>query len=101
MKKYFKQNIGTNSKQVHGLSIKSQTQLQRIIRSFNECPKSMRMVEVQTDIMRPNICRYVKVLAKKGLIQKFQFSRCACTGRIVVFYTTDRRYFKVKQLRLF
>lgn len=101
MKKQFSYNHRTTLLQCKGFGRLPYTQLQRVVQSFNEYPKSMRMVEVQTAIMRPNICRYVNVLKKRGVIKKVKCGRCKCTGRMVVFYSTDIRYLNTKQFSLF
>lgn len=55
------ENNQTNSP-LHNRSNKGKrfyTQMKTVFKAFNKQPKTMLMVEVETGIMRSNICRYV------------------------------------------
>jgi len=53
-------------------------------------PKTMAMVEHETGIMRPNICRYVGTLKKDGKIRLIKTDTCPITKCKAGFYQTDR-----------
>lgn len=44
-------------------------QMKRVFAAFHKQPKTMLMVEVETGIMRPNICRYVSKWKKQSRIK--------------------------------
>ncbi len=77
-------------------------QLLQAKEAFFEQPCTMRMVEVYTGILRPNICRYVATLKDSGLIQLYKVGRCPYTNHRAGFYTTNPALFsKPQQLSLF
>lgn len=81
------------------------TQLDVVFDSFKERPKTMKMVNMETDIMRENICRYVAILQEQGKIAVVKTGRCPITGYSGVnYYTTDPELFPARttsQLSLF
>ena len=52
-------------------------------------PKTMAMVEHETGIMRPNICRYVAFLKKNGKIRLIKTDTCPITKCKAGFYQTS------------
>jgi hypothetical protein len=56
--------------------------------AFMPKPATMRMVEVSTGILRPNICRYVARLKKLGLITFQGQGYCPHTKHLAGFYIT-------------
>ena len=64
-------------------------ELYRIIHAFFNEPATMRMVEVKTGILRPNICRYVARLKRKGQIKLTGYGLCPFTKHLAGFYTTN------------
>lgn len=57
--------------------------------AFQDKPSTMRMVEVKTQILRPNICRYVAKLKKMGLIILIRTDYCPHTNHLAGFYSTN------------
>jgi len=51
-------------------------QMKRVFAAFYKQPKTMLMVEVETGIMRPNICRYVSKWKKQDRIKIVSLSTC-------------------------
>ena len=72
-----------------GNSSKDTNELFRTFSAFFNKPATMRMVEVQTGILRPNICRYVARLQKSGKIKLIKFGYCPYTRHIAGFYSTN------------
>ncbi|NCD68087.1 hypothetical protein [Mucilaginibacter agri] len=68
---------------------KDSNELLRTFSAFFKEPSTMRMVEVQTGILRPNICRYVARLQKSGKIKLIKFGHCPYTKHIAGFYSTN------------
>jgi hypothetical protein len=62
-------------------------ELSAVYIAFLTAPATMRMVEVSTGILRPNICRYVAKLKKKGLIILVDKDLCPHTRHLAGFYT--------------
>ncbi len=57
--------------------------------SLLERPKTMRMVEVETGILRPNICRHIAALRKLKNIVLVYKGHCPYTKRTAGFYSTN------------
>jgi len=51
-------------------------QLKRTFEAFFTTPKTMLMVEVETGILRPNICRYVATWKKEKRIEIVRLGVC-------------------------
>lgn len=64
-------------------------QLSRVYNSFFESPKTMKEVDVETDIMRENICRYVRTFRKENRIALVGYRKCKITGcdRVGIYST--------------
>lgn len=77
-------------------------QLKRTYKAFKEAPKTMKMVEVETGIDRPNICRYVAYLEKRKKITTVKKAKCLITKHSAKYYSTDSDLFpKETQPELF
>lgn len=68
-------------------------QLKRTFRAFKQEPKTMKQVEVQTGIDRPNICRYVAWLRKRNKIVTVKKDTCPITKHKAQFLSTNPKYF--------
>lgn len=69
-------------------------QLARVFNSFFESPKTMKEVDVETGIMRENICRYVRTFRKENRIVLVGYRRCKITGcGRVGIYSTNPDFF--------
>ncbi len=79
------------------------TQLKIVYSAFIEKPMTMKEVDIETGIMRENICRYVDILLEKGLIAIIRKRRCKITRHTLVNeYTGNPALFpKSNQLDLF
>ncbi len=71
---------------------KESNELIRTLEAFRDAPATMRMVEVNTGILRPNICRYVSRLLKEGKIRLVRFNYCPHTHHIAGFYSSDKKH---------
>ena len=69
-------------------------QYQIVYQSFNERPKTMLDVSLETGILRANICRYVANMKDKGLIQLLYKKNDQHTKFTAGYYTTDKRLFR-------
>lgn len=78
-------------------------QMKRVFAAFYKQPKTMLMVEVETGIMRPNICRYVSKWKKQDRIKIVSLSICPISKHEgVQRLTTNPEMFpKSNQLNLF
>ena len=56
-------------------------QMKRVFAAFYKQPKTMLMVEVETGIMRPNICRYVSKWKKHDRIKIVSLGTCPISKR--------------------
>lgn len=64
-------------------------QFQATKEAFFQFPATMRMIEVQTGILRPNICRYVRTMSNSGIIQVVRIGLCPETRHRAGFYSTN------------
>lgn len=64
-------------------------QFQSTKEAFFQAPATMRMIEVQTGILRPNICRYVRTMSNSGIIQVVRIGLCPETRHRAGFYSTN------------
>jgi hypothetical protein len=73
-----------------------------VFNAFKE-PMTMKEADVQTGVMRENICRYVAELQSQGRIAVTMRRKCKITGYPnVKEYTTDENLFPASnQLNLF
>ena len=78
-------------------------QLKRVYNAFREKPMTMKEADVETGVMRENICRYVDTLLDRGLIAVTRKRQCTITGHSYVNeYTGNPDLFpKSNQLKLF
>lgn len=68
-------------------------QLIRTQAAFFKNPATMRMIEIQTGILRPSICRYVRTLRKSGSIEIVRIGYCPDTKHLAGFYSTNPALF--------
>ena len=66
------------------------SQIQAVVDSFHDGVKTMMEVSKETCIYRANICRYVRILKKTGLIFLVSKNRCRITNHLAGFYTTNK-----------
>jgi hypothetical protein len=77
-------------------------QVKRAFREFyREEPQTMLMVEVKTNIMRANLCRYVSHWKKLGVIFLVHKGKCPISKTLAGFYSTHPRYMPTAQLNMF
>ena len=67
-------------------------QLTLVQLSFFERPKTMKMVDKETGVMRENICRYKRIMQRSGAIWLINKSICPITRHRAGFYSTNPRY---------
>jgi hypothetical protein len=65
-------------------------QMSLVFHSFSERPKTMRMVEIETGIMRCNICRYVSKWKKSDRIKIAKIGICPITKNSRVQFLTTK-----------
>jgi hypothetical protein len=71
-----------------------QAQMKRVFSALYRQPKTMLMVEVETGIMRSNICRYVAKWRKKNCIKIVKLGICQISKSTgVQFLTTNPDFF--------
>lgn len=80
-----------------------EAQMKIVFSALYRQPKTMLMVEVETGIMRPNICRYVSKWKKRDCIKIVKFGICPISKRGGVQHlTTNPDLFpKSNQTKLF
>lgn len=95
------QKVSLGKRQIEGKQI--EPQMKRVFDAFFSQPKTMLMVEVETGILRPNICRYVSNMRKSQSIEIVRLGTCPISKYPRVQYlTTDPRLFPNSiQLNLF
>ena len=77
-------------------------QMKSVFDAFFEYPKTMKEVDIETNIMRENICWYVKYFRIRTKIALVGYRKCKITGREVGIYSTNPDFFlKSNQLELF
>ena len=93
----------TQSLNFNSLEQGKDKQLNMVFSAFFESPKTMKEVDMETTIMRENICRYVRTLRQKNRIALVGYRKCKVTGNGKVgIYTTNPELFpKSNQLQLF
>lgn len=79
-----------------------QAQFERVYQAFLKSPMTMKEADVQTGIMRENICRYVRALRLNNRIAKIKRRRCKVTKSMAWELTTNPELFPINgQLTLF
>lgn len=73
---------------------KFQAQQKRVFRAFFGPPKSMLEVEVETGVMRSNICWFVKEWQDRNSIQRVITGVCSITKMQVGKYSTNPMYWQ-------
>lgn len=70
------------------------TQMKKVFKAFQQHPKTMLMVSIETGILRANLCRYVAVWRKENRIQVVRKGVCPISKEGgVQFLTTNPEYF--------
>lgn len=72
----------------HSEGTQSDSQMKRVFESFYSQPKTMLMVEEETGIRRPNVCRYVAKWKKSSSIEIVKFGICPISRHSRVQYLT-------------
>jgi len=70
-----------------------EVQMIRVFAALYRQPKTMLMVEVETGIMRSNICRYVAKWQKINSIHLLKQGLCKVSKHRAGYYTTDTNLF--------
>lgn len=88
----------TNSPKVflhkeQGKSTVFQAQMKRVFASFKQQPKTMLTVSVETGILRANICRYIAIWRKAGLVKVLKYGICPISKHRAGFYTANQELF--------
>jgi hypothetical protein len=76
-------------------------QVKTAFREFYKQPSTMLMIEVQTGIMRANLCRYVANWKKLGVIYLVEKAKCPISKMMAGFYSTNPKYRPQAQLKMF
>lgn len=94
-------NVSLGKRPIEDTKIKPQ--MKKVFEAFFGQPKTMLMVEVETGILRPNICRYVSNLRKSKSIEIVRLGVCPISKYPKVqFLTTNPNLFpNSTQLNLF
>lgn len=80
------------------------TQIELVYRVLKEKPMTMLDVSFETNVLRANVCRYIRVMEKRGEVQKLFEARDKHTRHKAGYYTTDKNLFNrvdERQLKLF
>lgn len=78
------------------------SQLESVQQAFEDKPKTMWQVSIQTKITRPNVCRHVSTLRKTKRIALLHKGLCPISKYSAGFYTTNEDLFPSDpQLKLF
>jgi len=81
-------------------SVKNQAP--RVFKTFFDEPKTMKEVELDTNIDRAHICRYVATFLKENRIAFLHDRKCRASGSLAGAYTTNPELFpKSNQYSLF
>jgi hypothetical protein len=100
-----KATVAANSFDKRSKDTHFRSQYQTVYQSFQEKPKTMFQVEIETGVPRPYVCRYVDAMRKEGLTQEVKKGRCPISKWDKVgFYSTDPALFNkldTTQLNLF
>ena len=77
-------------------------QMNIVFKAFFEYPKTMKEVEVETNIDRANTCRYIWRFRDQKRIALVSYRKCKISGRDVGAYSTNPDLFPISnQLELF
>ncbi len=81
---------------------KRKAQLLKVFESFYSSPKTMMECEVETGVMRSNICWYKQNLIKASLISVIDKRNCTITKHKATVLTTNPALFpNTPQMRIF
>ena len=70
-----------------------QAQMKKVFAALYKQPKTMLMLEVETGIMRSNICWYVREWRQENSIKIVKKGICPISKHRAGFYTTDPSFF--------
>lgn len=70
-----------------------QAQMKRVFAAFQKQPKTMLAVSVETGILRANICRFIAIWRKSGLVKVAKYGICPISKHRAGFYTTNQELF--------
>lgn len=88
------------NKYIEYRSVKNQ--VPAVFKSFFDEPKTMKEVELDTNIDRAHICRYVATFLKENRIAFLHDRKCRATGSLAGAYTTNPELFPTSnQLSIF
>ena len=78
-------------------------QLNVIFNAFFESPKTMKEVDLETNIMRENICRHVSTLRSENRIALVGYRKCKVTGfdKVGIYTRNPDLFPKPNQMELF
>jgi predicted transcriptional regulator len=78
-------------------------QLNKVLKALKQKPMTMKEVDVYTNVMRENICRYIRTLLIENRIAIIRKRKCSITGfSMVNEYTANPDLFpKSNQLKMF
>jgi hypothetical protein len=77
-------------------------QVPTVFKAFFDEPKTMKEVELDTNIDRAHICRYVATFLKENRIAFLYDRKCRATGSLAGAYTTNPVLFPTSnQLSIF
>ena len=83
-------NHNNNPNQQHDKNNHFNAQLRNVFKAFFESPKTMKEVDVETGVMRENICWYCRELRKQNKLFPVQKRRCKITQHPrVIAWTTN------------
>ncbi len=68
-------------------------QMQRVFTEFQKQPATMKMVSIETNIDRANICRYIRIWRKECRIFEIKKGICPITKHRAGFLTTNPMLF--------
>lgn len=65
-------------------------QKQMVLKYFRGHTTTMYKCEKDTGISRPNICRYIAELERRGLITRLTKAVCPISGQMAHYFTTQK-----------
>lgn len=80
---------------------KNLAQLIKVFNSFHDSPKTMKECDIETGVMRENICRFCAILRRYNLLFAVGRRKCQITKHWATIYTTNEDLMpECKQLKL-
>lgn len=85
---------GKDTKRIH--------QYKAVFAAFFRKPSTMKMVDIETGVMRENICWYCREFRKRKVLKPVRKGVCPITNHKATFWTTNPELFpNSNQLSLF